>query len=178
MRIFLDDPNAIKQLVQTVSTASTTTTATTATTVTTPNSILVPTFFPPLPPSSSILSTTSLLSNGTLNGFHSSNLLVRDHSTESTCNLLSNEISQVLINDNVSILPSSSPLNGMTNKSKSRAKSSTKVNSDKSTVSNQSRHSTNNPQMTPYELPSITLPSKSFIDIVMFLLKCSINLCH
>ncbi len=159
MRIFLDDPNAIKQLVQTVSTTPTTTTTNT-------NSILLPTFCPPLPPSSSSITPTSLLSNSTLNGFHTNNLLTRDNSTDSQSNILSNDSSQILNNDNIQSLPptsSSSPSNGIisitnSNKSKSRSKSS-KTNNDKPS-SNQSRSSSANPLMTPYELPKISLPSK------------------
>jgi homeobox protein cut-like len=160
MRIFLDDPNAIKQLVQTVSTTPTTNTS----------SILLPTFCPPLPPSSSsssLLSTPSLLSNSTLNGFHSNNLLTKDNSTDSQSNILTNDSSQILINENIQSLPaisSSSPSNGITtttttnsNKSKSRSKNS-KTTNEKS--SNQSRNSSTNPLMTPYELPKISLPSK------------------
>ncbi|CAF1583048.1 unnamed protein product, partial [Adineta steineri] len=159
MRIFLDDPNAIKQLVQTVSTTPTTNT----------NSILLPTFCPPLPPSAplsssssfsslppSILSTPSLLSNATLNGFHSNNLLIRDNSIDSQSN---NDSSQLLNNEIIQLPPtsSSSPSNGITtnsNKSKSRSKSS-KTNSEKPT-STQSRQ---NPLIPPYVLPKIILPS-------------------
>jgi homeobox protein cut-like len=164
MRIFLDDPNAIKQLVQTVSTTPTTNT----------NSILLPTFCPPLPPSSSstitsssLLTNPSLLSSSTLNGFHTNNLLTRDNSTDSQSNILTNDSSQLLINDNIQSLPpptsSSSPSNGIittnSNKSKSRSKNS-KTNNEKSS-SNQSRNSSTNPLMTPYELPKIPIPSKS-----------------
>ncbi|CAF1460559.1 unnamed protein product [Adineta steineri] len=159
MRIFLDDPNAIKQLVQTVSTTPTTNT----------NSILLPTFCPPLPPSAplsssssfsslppSILSTPSLLSNATLNGFHSNNLLIRDNSIDSQSN---NDSSQLLNNEIIQLPPtsSSSPSNGITsnsNKSKSRSKSS-KTNSEKPT-STQSRQ---NPLIPPYQLPKIILPN-------------------
>jgi homeobox protein cut-like len=166
MRIFLDDPNAIKQLVQTVSTTPTTTNT---------NSILLPTFCPPLPPppppssssSSSSIIPTSLLSNSTLNGFHTNNLLTRDNSTDSQSNILSNDSLQILNNDNIQSLPptsSSSPSNGIiptnSNKSKSRSKSS-KTNNEKSSSSNQTRSSSANPLMTPYELPKISLPSKS-----------------
>ncbi len=163
MRIFLDDPNAIKQLVQTVSTT------TPITTTTNTSSILLPTFCPPLPPPpssmpASLLSTPSLLSNVTLNGFHSNNLLTRDNSTDSQSNLLTNDSSQILTNDSMQLLPptsSSSPSNGLTtnsNKSRSRSKNS-KTSNDK--PSNQSRSSSANPLMAPYELPKITLPSNS-----------------
>ncbi|UJR26795.1 hypothetical protein I4U23_008108 [Adineta vaga] len=160
MRIFLDDPNAIKQLVQTVTTAPTTNTS----------SILLPTFCPPLSStlstSSSVLTTPSLLSNSTLNGFHSNNLLTRDNSTDSQSN---NDSLHIATNENTPFTStlstaaatvSSSPSNGITNnsnKSKSRSKSS-KTNNDKSTP-NPSRHSTANPLLAPYELPKITLPS-------------------
>jgi homeobox protein cut-like len=175
MRIFLDDPYAIKQLVQTVST-------TTPTTINT-SSILLPTFCPPLPPPpssmpASLLSTPSLLSNVTLNGFHSNNLLTRDNSTDSQSNLLTNDSSQILTNDSMQSLPptsSASPSNGITtnsNKSKSRSKSS-KTTNDK--PSNQSRSSSTNPLMAPYELPKITLPSKlfpsSFSSYLIFLFR-------
>ncbi len=160
MRIFLDDPNAIKQLVQTVST----------TPATNPSSILLPTFCSPLPPPSSsstpsLLTNPSLLSSSALNGFHSNNLLTRENSIDSQSNILSNDSAQLLINENVQPLPpptsSSSPANGLTsnsNKSKSRSKSS-KTNSEK--PSTPSRSSSANPLMAPYELPKITLPSKS-----------------
>jgi hypothetical protein len=161
MRIFLDDPNAIKQLVQTVTTTPTTNSS----------SILLPTFCPPLSLSSStpsLLTTPSLLSNG----FHSNNLLMRDNSIDSQSNILANDSSQLLITEQPPALlppppPSSSssvsPSNGITtnsSRSKSRSKNS-KTNNDRSS-SNQSRHSSTNPLMTPYELPKITLPSKSF----------------
>ena len=155
MRIFLDDPNAIKQLVQTVSTVPTTNS----------NSILLPTFCPPLPPTSStpsLLTTPSLLSNG----FHSNNILIRDNSTDSQSNIISNDSLQLITNEQLPpSLPSASPSNGLTtnsNKSRSRSKSS-KTNNDKPSSSNQSRHSSAHPLMTPYELPKITPPSKSFI---------------
>lgn len=151
MRIFLDDPNAIKQLVQTVST-----TATTANT----NPILLPTFCPPLPPTSlpsSLLTTPSLLSNG----FHTNNLLTRENSIDSQTNILLNDSTSIggtndTIQSNSSV---TSPTNGLitnSNKSKSRSKNS-KLSNDKST--NQSRSSSTNPLMAPYELPKITLPS-------------------
>ncbi|CAF0733169.1 unnamed protein product [Adineta ricciae] len=156
MRIFLDDPNAIKQLVQTVSTTPTTNT----------NSILLPTFCPPLPPSlatsSSGLPTSSLLSNATLNGFHSNNLLTRDNSTDSQSN---NDSLYIATNESTLLVPTSTtstplPSNGISNnsnKSKSRSKSA-KPNNDKP-ASNQSRQSSANPLMAPYELPKIVLPS-------------------
>ena len=160
MRIFLDDPNAIKQLVQTVSTTTPSTTNT--------SSILLPAFCPPLPPPpssmpASLLSTPSLLSSVTLNGFHSNSLLTRDNSTDSQSNLLTNDSSQILTNDSMQTLPptsSASPSNGIptnSNKSKSRSKSS-KSASDKPPT--QSRSSSANPLMAPYELPKITMPSK------------------
>ena len=149
MRIFLDDPNAIKQLVQTVST-----TPATANT----NPILLPTFCPPLPPTSlpsSLLTTPSLLSNG----FHTNNLLTRDHSIDSQTNILLNDSISIGTNDTNQSNPSAnSPTNSQTtnsNKSKSRSKNA-KPSNDKST--NQSRSSTN-PLIPPYELPKITLPS-------------------
>ena len=156
MRIFLDDPNAIKQLVQTVSTAPTTSAS----------SILLPNFFPPAPPSSlpaSLLSNSSLLTSATSNGFHASNLLARDHAIESQSNILFNESPQLAGNETAPVPSSLSPLssNGLANtalKSKSRSKNS-KANHDK-VSSNQSRHSSANPLMTPYELPKIPLPGK------------------
>ena len=156
MRLFLDDPHAIKQLVPTVSSVPTSSTT----------SILVPTFYPPLPPTASILSTPSLLSNTTFNGFHSNNLLTRDHSTESQSNLLSNDVPSIATNDTVTVPLSSSspsPSNGLTSnatKSKSRSKASKTTN--EKPPSNPSRHSSTNPLMPPYELPKITFPSKSF----------------
>ncbi|CAF3504480.1 unnamed protein product [Rotaria sordida] len=166
MRIFLDDPNAIKQLVQTVTTTPTSTSTTT-------NSILLPTFCPP-PPSSTTITTTSssssssLLSNTTLNGYHSNKLLTRDNSIDSQSNILLNDTSQLLINETIQLpSSSSSPSNGIitnSNKSKSRSKNS-KINNDKSSIpsssssSNHSRHSSTNPLMTPYELPKISLPN-------------------
>lgn len=181
MRIFLDDPNAIKQLVQTVSTTPSTTNT---------SSILLPTFCPPLPPpppssssttattpTSSLLSIPSLLSNSTLNGFHTNNLLSRDNSIDSQTNILSNDTSHLLINENnIQSLPptsSTSPINGIltttstttttnSNRSKSRSKSS-KTNNDRSSStssSNQSRVTLTKSLIPPYELPKITLPSK------------------
>lgn len=165
MRIFLDDPNAIKQLVQTVSTTPATNT----------NSILLPTFCPPLPPSlatpSSGLPTSSLLSNATLNGFHSNNLLTRDNSTDSQSN---NDSLHIATNESTSLVPTppaSTPLpsNGISNnsnKSKSRSKNA-KPNNDKP-ASNQSRQSSANPLMAPYELPKIVLPSKNLFSPSVF----------
>jgi homeobox protein cut-like len=173
MRIFLDDPNAIKQLVQTVSTTTTPTT--------TPSSILLPTFCPPLPPPlpssipSSLLTTPSLLSNSTLNGFHANNLLIRDNSTDSQSNILSKDSSQIITNETIPSLPppplptsSSSPSNGIiTNSNKSRSRS--KSNKDK--PSNPSRSTPRNSLMAPYELPKITLPSKSSSSQFKFLIS-------
>lgn len=159
MRIFLDDPNAIKQLVQTV---STTTVAPPST-----NSILLPTYCASIPSpttSSLLLSTPSLLSSAGLNGYHTNKLLTRDNSTDSQSNNLLNDSNSIL-NNETNPLPSSSPLNGLTNnsnKAKSRSKSS-KLNNDKplssSSSSNHSRHSSTDPLLKPYELPKISLPS-------------------
>lgn len=164
MRIFLDDPNAIKQLVQTVSTATTTPT----TNATNSSSILLPTFCPtlpsPFPPTSlpsSLLTTPSLLSSVTANSFQSNNLLARDNSTDSHTNILINDSVQSLLPPPTSSNNSSSTMSNGTNtnsnKSKSRSKNSKTIN-DKS--SNQSRTSSANPLMPPYELPKISLPGK------------------
>jgi hypothetical protein len=130
-----------------------------STPITNTNSILLPTFCPPLslppppppvsslpPTPSSILSTPSLL----VNGFHS---------TDSQSNIISNDSSQILTNESLPPPPppAPSPSNGVTNKSKSRSKNS-KTTNEKS-PSNQSRHSSTNPLMKPYELPKISLPS-------------------
>ncbi|CAF3657842.1 unnamed protein product [Rotaria socialis] len=163
MRLFLDDPNAIKQLVQTVTTVppiiSSSPSAVTTPPTTTTNSILMPTFCPPsIIPSSSILANSS-----SLNGYHTNKLLTLDNSTDSQSNILLNDSSQLLINETIQV-PSSSPStsNGLgTNSNKSRSRSKTpKVNNDKpSVLSNHSRHSSANPLMTPYELPKIVLPT-------------------
>lgn len=157
MRIFLDDSNAINQLVQTVSTTPTSNTT----------SILVPNYFPSIPPPSSILSTPSLLSSVTMNGFHSNNLLLRDHPMESQSNLLSNDVSQVSTNEGLAMPPSSSPptpstaSTNSTTKAKSRAKSAKAANNtEKTSLLSHSRSLSANPLMAPYELPKITLPSK------------------
>ena len=165
MRIFLDDPNAIKQLVQTVSTATTTPT----TNATNTSSILLPTFCPTLPPPfpptslpSSLLTTPSLLSSVTANGFQSNSLLTRDHSTDSHTNILINDSVQSLLPPppSSSTNPSSSISNGAStnsNRSKSRSKNS-KTTNDK--PSNPSRTTSANPLMPPYELPKVSPPSR------------------
>ena len=163
MRLFLDDPNAIKQLVQTVSTATTTPTAN----VTNTSSILLPTFCPTLPsnfppPSlpSSLLTTPSLLSSVTANGFQSNSLLTRENTTDQPTNILINDSIQSLLPPSSSSTNSSSISNDITinsNRSKSRSKNS-KTTNDKS--SSQSRSSSANPLKPPYDLPKISLPSK------------------
>ncbi|CAF2119180.1 unnamed protein product [Rotaria magnacalcarata] len=161
MRLFLDDPNAIKQLVQTVTTAPPIISSppSTITMPTTTNTILMPTFCPP-----SIIPPSSILANcSSLNGYHTNKLLTLDNSTDSQSNILLNDSSQLSINETIQV-PSSSPLtsNGLgTNSNKSRSRSKTpKVNNDKPSVSsNHSRHSSANPLMTPYELPKIVLPT-------------------
>ena len=165
MRLFLDDPNAIKQLVQTATIATST-----STTTTTSNSILLQTFCPSMPPpltTPSILSTSSLLTNSTLNDFHLNKLLIRDNLTESQSSIKSDDSSQILANESTQLPRSSSPLSSSneitknSNRSKSRTKSS-KLNYYKSS-SNYCRHSSNNSFMKPYELPKISLPSKIFM---------------
>lgn len=154
MRIFLDDPNAITQLVQTVSTNPSGA----------PTSLLGSTYCSSFG-SSSIISSPSLLSNSLLNGFHPNNSLLRDSPNESQSVSLLNDNSHLTTSGNLAVpQTSSSPIlsNGLSsssNKSKSRSKTSKLTQNDKSSVL-PLQSAPKNPAMAPYELPKITLPRK------------------
>jgi homeobox protein cut-like len=113
MRLFLDDTNAMKQLIQ----------------------------------------SASLTSPSTLNnGFHSNPFISNENSIDEQ----SNDCSHVLSNESLSSSSVNAPTttNNNTNKSKSRSKNNNNKDSPRPQLTKKS-------QMPPYELPKISLPSKS-----------------